>query len=196
MRLAGSKKETVLRLRYFAFDSDGVLFPNTVWEGVSVNNEIFKPKIRSYYDGQGISLLRALGFRICVITNEKDHNANGVRETVRKWNGLPSCQKQGGWPPVELFEGRGGVKKLETLELWLAMHGGTLEECGAMGDDLVDAEMLRAVAFPTAPSSAEKAIRDMCLFVSRRKGGEGAVRDLANHCVRVFGKDPLNLPYE
>jgi 3-deoxy-D-manno-octulosonate 8-phosphate phosphatase (KDO 8-P phosphatase) len=191
--------DTFSRLRFFAFDSDGVLFPNTVWEGTELSGEAFRPKIRSYYDGQGLSLLRALGFRLCIITNEKGAHAAGVRSAIAKWNALPSSQKspdEGGWPPIELFEGCGGRRKLEILEKWLSTNGGTLEECGAMGDDLVDVPMLQAVAFSASPRSAEKAVRDICDFVSERSGGEGAVRDLANHLVAAFGKDPLELPYE
>ncbi len=188
--------ELARNLRFFAFDSDGVLFPNTVWEGVKVGGAAFKPKIRSYYDGQGISLMRSLGLRVCVITNEKGANAAGVRALVQKLNKLPSCLS-GVWPAVELFEGCGGPRKLKQLEIWLKLHGGTLASCGAMGDDLVDAHMLQAVGFAAAPASAEEAVKKLCAFVSRRPGGEGAVRDLANFLVEdVHHADPLSLSYE
>lgn len=184
-------------LRFFAFDSDGCLFPNEVWEGVTVNGVQVKPKIRSYYDGQGISLMRALGIRICVITNERYENAFGVRSAVKKWNDLPSCRNgHGEWPQVDLFEGYGGARKLMKLRDWLAEHGGALSECGAMGDDLVDVPMLKAVGFAAAPASAEKSVKAVCDFVSERDGGHGAIRDLANFLVGHFGKDPLELPFE
>ncbi|HVM58913.1 MAG TPA: hypothetical protein VMT80_01115 [Candidatus Paceibacterota bacterium] len=182
-------------LRFFAFDSDGCLFPNDVWEGMAVGDSALKPKIRSYYDGQGMSLLRALGIRLCVITNEQGSNAAAVRGALDKWNSLPSCKNEL-WHPIELFEGCGGPRKLETLDRWLKKHGGSCGECGAMGDDLVDVAMLRAVAFAAAPSSGEEAVRKLCHFVSKRPGGAGAVRDLANFLVAVHKKDPLELPFE
>ncbi len=187
------------KLKFFAFDSDGCLFPNNVWEGVTIEvggkSVSFKPKVRSYYDGQGMSLIRALGIRTCVITNEKGDNAAGVRGVVQKWNDLPSS-KSGAWPQVELFEGCGGRRKLETLLSWLGKYDGSLDECGAMGDDLVDVPMLEKVAFRAAPVTAEKAIRDICDFVSARAGGEGALRDLANYLVQVRGINPLTLPFD
>ncbi len=187
--------ERAREVSFFAFDSDGCLFPNTVWEGVEIGGVKFKPKIRTYYDGQGLSLMRALGIRLCVITNEKDDNAAGVRALVERLNNLPSC-KSGAWPPIDLFEGCGGPKKLETLKEWLAKHGGTLNQCGAMGDDLVDVAMLKAVHFSAAPISGEEAIKRICHFVSIRPGGEGAIRDLANFLVEVVHKkDPFELPY-
>ena len=184
---------------HFAFDSDGCLFSNIVWEGVSLTfgrrRFVIKPKLRSFYDGQGVSLMRELGIRICVITNEKGDNAQGVRATVEKWNSLPSCS-EGRWPRVELFEGCGGPRKLLTLEGWLQQSDGVLGRCGAMGDDLVDVPMLRAVRFSAAPASAEEAIKSLCHFVTKRAGGEGAVRDVANFFVEVHGKNPLELPFE
>ncbi len=184
---------------HFAFDSDGCLFSNIVWEGVSVTfgrrTVVIKPKLRSFYDGQGVSLMRALGIRICVITNEKNDNAQGVRAMVEKWNGLPSC-REGRWPPVELFEGCGGQRKLEALEVWLDRSKGSLACCGAMGDDLVDVPMLQAVRFSAAPASAEEAVKSLCHFVTDRPGGEGAVRDVANFFLEANGKNPLELPFE
>ena len=194
-----TKEAVAARLKFFAFDSDGCLFPNTVWEGVTVEvggkDVGFNPKVRSYYDGQDMSLIRAIGLRVCVITNEKDANATGVRHVVEKWNNLPSS-KNGTWPIVELFEGCGGRRKLETLSAWLIKHGGALSECGAMGDDLVDVPMLQQVAFRAAPSSAEELVRNICHFVSTRPGGEGAVRDLANFLVKVRGLNPFDLPFD
>src|SRR5450756_663446 len=85
------------QIRVFFCDSDGVLFPNTVLMGAP-----YKAKYRSYYDGQGISLLRAVGIRVVFITNEKGDAAAALRETVAKLNSLPSSkpQKADGWEPV------------------------------------------------------------------------------------------------
>jgi 3-deoxy-D-manno-octulosonate 8-phosphate phosphatase KdsC-like HAD superfamily phosphatase len=118
---------------------------------------------------------------------------------VEKLNRLPSSLKKledGGWPPIDLFEGCGGGKKLEVLKDWLSESNGTLEECGAMGDDLVDVPMLKAAVFRAAPISGEKAVKDICHFVSERNGGEGAVRDLVNYILQVQGKNPFDLPFE
>ena len=187
------------QIRFFVFDSDGVLFPNIVWEGVSIEGAPFRPKLRSYYDGQGISLMRALGIKICIITNAAESHAAGIRGFVEKLNSLPSARKsehEGGWSPIQLFEGRGGRRKLETLQGWLQEQGGTLEESGAMGDDLVDVPMLKAVGFAAAPASAEQAIKDICHFVSERNAGEGAVRDVGNFFVAQHGKNPFELPFD
>jgi 3-deoxy-D-manno-octulosonate 8-phosphate phosphatase KdsC-like HAD superfamily phosphatase len=150
-------------IRVAFFDSDGVLFPNIVLMGA-----LSKPKYRSYYDGQGISLLRAIGIRVVFITNEKNESAAAVRETVEKWNDLPSSKpkKADGWEQAVLYEGRGGPKKLETalehLEKLKVKEGLDIsfDECSYMGDDLIDAQLLKAVRLSAAPAQAEEGYQE------------------------------------
>lgn len=179
------------RIKVFFCDSDGVLFPNTVLMGAP-----YKAKYRSYYDGLGLLFLRELGIRVVFITNEKGDSATALRETVEKLNGLPSSkpQKADGWEPVIIYEGRNGAKKLETAEAFLAENGLTFAEAAYMGDDLIDAPLLRAVALPAAPAQAEEVIKNICTFVAKREGGAGAIRDFANMLVEARGIDPFTLP--
>lgn len=178
------------QIKVFFCDSDGVMFPNTVLMGAP-----YKAKYRSYYDGQGISLLRAVGIRVVFITNEKGESAAAIRETVEKLNSLPSSkpQKADGWEPVTLYEGRGGTKKLETAQEFLTQNNFTLEESAYMGDDLIDAPLLRAVSLSAAPAQAEVAIKNICKFVATREGGAGAIRDFANMVLEARDIDPFSL---
>lgn len=179
------------KIRVFFCDSDGVLFPNTVLMGAP-----YKAKYRSYYDGLGLLFLRELGIRVVFITNEKGESAAALRETVEKLNSLPSSkpQKVDGWEPIIVYEGRNGAKKLETAKEFLDENNLSFEDAAYMGDDLIDAPLLRAVALPAAPAQAEEAIKSLCIFVAVRGGGEGAIRDFANMVVEARGIDPLTLP--
>ncbi|MDB4992178.1 MAG: kdsC [Parcubacteria group bacterium] len=178
-------------IKVLFLDSDGVIFPNTVLMGAP-----FMAKSRSYYDGQGISLLRAIGIRIAIITNEKDQAADAIRTTVEKWNSLPSSkpQQSDGWEPIVLYEGCGGEQKSAAAEEFLASRGLSFSDAGFMGDDMVDVPLLRTVALPAAPASAERAIRDLCTFVAERNGGEGAIRDFTNMILAARNIDPFLLP--
>jgi 3-deoxy-D-manno-octulosonate 8-phosphate phosphatase (KDO 8-P phosphatase) len=180
-------------IRVFFCDADGVLFTGGVTMGAPQ-----KAKERSYVDGQGVSLLRAAGLRVVFITNEREENAIALRETVAKWNSLPSSkpQKPDGWEPVAMYEGCGGEKKLGAAKEFLEKSGFTLAQAAYMGDDLVDAPLLKAVALPVAPASAEEAIQKLCMFVSSRRGGAGAIRDFANAVLEARGIDPLTLPLQ
>ncbi len=180
------------RIKAVIFDVDGVFTNNQVLEGAP-----YKAKRRSYYDGQGVSLLRAIGIKIACITNEKGDSAKAITDLVEKWNNLPSSSKtegDGGWSHVVLYPGMGGPRKVEAAEQFLSSIGVSFEECAMMGDDLVDMPLLRKVGFPAAPAQAEKAVKKIALFISERQGGAGAVRDFANFILDSRGIDPTTLP--
>lgn len=181
-------------IRAMIFDVDGVLTDNRVPVGKGGGES----RMRSYYDGQGISLLRAIGLHLCFITNEKGGSAAGLLELIEKLNNLPSSKSEanpGGWHHVKLYTGMGGAKKVVAAEEFLSEINIPFEQAGFMGDDLVDINLLRRVAFRAAPASAEKVIKDMCHFVSKRPGGYGAIRDLANFILEVRRIDSTSLPY-
>lgn len=189
-----SLNERTRSIRFLATDADGVLFDNSAWHGLIIDGVSRKPKIRSHYDGQGISLLRAIGIRVCVITSSHDIDSLPTRELVDRWNELPSAQGMGGWLPVELFENSEGSVKETVLRAWLSRHGGSSEECAVIGNDLGDAAMLSIAGLACAPADAELFIKKMCHFVTPRNGGSGAIRDVANLILDVMDINPLTLP--
>ena len=180
------------KIRVVFSDVDGVFTNNQVLEGAP-----YKAKWRSYYDGQGVSLLRAIGIRVCLITNEKGDAARHIEDVVAKWNGLPSSSKiqgDGGWELVRLFTGMGGPRKVEAAEEFLKETGCSFEDCAFMGDDLVDVPLLKEVALRAVPISGEQVVKRMAHFISEREGGMGAFRDFANFVLGVREIDPLELP--
>lgn len=193
--MVSNKEEVIKNLKAFAFDVDGVLFPNEVWW---FSDDTFM-KRRSLYDGQAISLLRAMGIHVTFITSAKGMMAKPIESLIEKWNQLPSSKSElnpDGWAPVSLTTSQNSMQKLATLDAWLKEVGATREECGAMGDDLVDLEMLNVVAFKAAPVQAESVIRERVDFVSTRQGGKGAIRDLVNYIAEVRGIDVTKLPLQ
>ncbi len=183
------------RAKAVCFDGDGVFTDNTEVIGFPLSESVPKMvlKLRSHYDGQGVSLLRAIGIRVAIITNEEHAGAQAITSLVGRWNGLPSVQS-GAWHKVDLFLGAAGEKKKEKLIEWTRKIGVSLEETAVMGDDLVDYPMLTVAGFRAAPSSAEKVVLDIADFVSVRPGGSGAVRDFVNEILMVRGIDQTKLP--
>lgn len=189
---AAEALELARKIKVVFLDVDGVLTNNQVLEGAP-----YKAKWRSYYDGQGVSMLRAIGLHVVLITNEKDESAKHIVDTVEKWNNLVSSSKNpgdGGWHRVKLFTGMGGDKKIIAAKQYLEEVGLSFEDCGFMGDDLVDVPLLKAVALRAAPASADLHVRKFVHFVSERHGGSGAVRDFANFVLEAREIDPFSLP--
>lgn len=51
------------------------------------------------------------------------------------------------------------------------------EEVAYMGDDLVDIPLLKRVGMSFAPSSAHYFVKKFCKYITKNKGGEGALRE-------------------
>ncbi|MEZ6183601.1 MAG: alpha/beta fold hydrolase [Planctomycetota bacterium] len=78
--------------------------------------------------------------------------------------------------------------KLAELPRVLAALGVEAHEVAYMGDDLPDLGVLRAVGFPTAPRDACQEVRQVARYVTEARGGEGAVRELAEHLLKAQGR--------
>lgn len=171
---------------------NGVFTDNRELEGAP-----FKAKWRSHYDGQGVSLLRAVGIQVIMVTNERDEAAQYIKNLVIRWNtALPSSSK---WKPVHLFTGVRFADELELIEDWRVMDIFP-ERCAGMEHDLFFAPILKRVALPAAPITAEPAIKEYVQsvdgFISERPAGNGAFRDFANFILASRGIDPFALSPE
>ncbi|HOG37368.1 MAG TPA: HAD hydrolase family protein [Candidatus Paceibacterota bacterium] len=196
MLIKGKKlKEVASRVKAVAMDVDGCLLPDV--ECLLPAEQV--AKFRSRVDGQGVSLMRAIGLSVVFITAEKKGTPGfePIKRLVDNWNRLPSSQINKGdnhWPMVELFGGKDTQSKGDILTAWLKEKKIKVEECAVMGDDLVDVPMLKIGGFKVAPVSAENTIKELADWVTDRPGGFGAVRDLANLLVSVKKIDPYSLP--
>lgn len=185
-------QEIAKKIKVVFSDVDGVFTNNQVLEGAP-----YKSKYRSYYDGQGVSLLRAIGLDVALITNEKGDSAKHILDVVEKWNTLPSSSKiegDGGWKHVKIYTGMGGSRKLEAAMDFLKEKNISFDECAYIGDDLVDVPLMQKVALRAAPINADPHIKKIAHFISEREGGKGAFRDFANFILEARGIDPLTLP--
>lgn len=181
----------VSRMQAVILDFDGVFTDNSVLEGESIHP--LKQKRWSYHDGIGVSILRAIGIPVCIVTGTKDAHAYTAETVVKRWNELRSA-REGNWKPVTLFTGVSGVSKVLAAEQWLSNLDVSWGDSLAMGDDLPDVALLQRAGVTLAPVSAELCIQEIVDVVTRRKGGFGAVRDLANLVLESKGLDPLSLP--
>lgn len=154
------------KIRAFAFDVDGVLSGNCVTllpDGEPVRSANIK-------DGYALQLAAKKGFTTAIITGGK---SQAVR---RRYEGLHI-------PYIYM----GASMKIEIFRRWLSETGLKAEEVLYMGDDIPDYEVLRACGCPCCPSDAAPEIREICLYVSHRAGGEGCVRDVIEQVLRAQG---------
>lgn len=155
------------RVRMLATDVDGVLTDAGMYYTES-GDELKKFNTR---DGMGIKMLQAAGFVTAFITREK----------------TAIVERRGGKLAVPEIH-QGVDDKLAVLSRLAKKYGLTLDQVAYIGDDVNDLDVLRAVGLSAAPADAMPAVLRAVRYVCAKKGGEGAVRELADLILAARGK--------
>lgn len=164
-RNASSKKHPssfrplLKRIRLFATDVDGVLTDGGMYYTES-GDELKKFNTR---DGMGIKLLQRAGLITALITQEETKLVarRGERLTI------PEVHQR-------IFD------KLSRLRDIAARYQIALDEVAYMGDDVNDVETLQVVGFSATPADGMPPVKKTVHYICRLKGGEGAVREVAD----------------
>ena len=161
---------TLQRIRLFATDVDGVLTDG----GMYYTDSGQQMKKFNVWDGMGLALLRKAGLTLGIITTEE------TRLVAQRANKLQITEvHQGVWD------------KLGVLREMGARYGIALQEMAFIGDDINDREALQAVGFSASPADGRPEIRKLVHYVCKAKGGEGAVRELADMILAAQTKQGL-----
>lgn len=161
-RLTGILK----RIRLVATDVDGVLTDGGLYYSDS-GEQIKKFNV---WDGLGLVLLKRAGLVTAIITMDQTPLVN-VRAAK-----------------LGISEIHQGVKdKLAVLKGLSLKYGIPLEEIAYVGDDITDLPALGAVGFSAAPANAREPVRKKVRYVCKAKGGEGAVREVADLILAAQG---------
>ena len=153
-----SIRSLLQEIRLFATDVDGVLTDAGMYYSES-GDEWKKFNTR---DGMGIKLLQKAGLITAIVTQER------TRLVARRAEKLAI---------PELHQGV--MDKLSVIREMAARHGISLQQVAYIGDDVNDIEALQAVGFSAAPADGLPQVLKVVDYVCRQKGGEGAVRELA-----------------
>jgi len=150
-------------------DFDGVLTDGHVYVNDQGTETVccFRP------DSMGIKLLKKLNFKIVVISTEKS-------TVIDK-----RCEKMG----IDFYKMKTTHpdEKLETMLKWITDNNLKPENVVYIGDDLNDLScMLSPGIFPVAPANAYDVVQEIAWYVTKKSGGNGAVRELCN--LLVSGK--------
>lgn len=160
-------KSRLTRVKAFIFDVDGVLTDGSV----TLMPDGEQVRVMNIKDGYALQLAVKKGFKIAIISG-------GRSEMVRKrLNNL-------GITDVYL----GAHTKIEQYAELLELYGLHPDEVLYMGDDIPDYEVMKKVGVPTCPKDSAPEIKNICLYVSDKNGGKGAVRDVIEQVLKVQNK--------
>ena len=165
-----SRANILKGLRLFATDVDGVLTDGGMYYADS-GEEMKKFQTR---DGMGIKLLQAEGIITAIITME---NTKLVSRRAEKL-AIPEIHQ-------------GARDKLAVIRELVEKYQLTFDQVAYMGDDVNDVQALRAVGFSGAPGDCIDPVRRVVHYVCRKRGGEGAVREVVDLILKARGAKPL-----
>lgn len=140
------------------FDFDGVFTDNRVLTMQDGNEGVFC--CRS--DGIGLSALRNVDVKLFVISTETNP-VTGVRCNKLKLDYIQNC-----------------TDKPAALRRITSEFAIPLEKTAHMGNDINDLECLKIVGIPVCVRDSHKDIIPFCKYVTRKKGGYGAVREFCD----------------
>jgi 3-deoxy-D-manno-octulosonate 8-phosphate phosphatase (KDO 8-P phosphatase) len=146
------------RVRLVSFDFDGVFTDNTVY--VSERGE---ESVRCWRgDGLGLQRLEAKGIDSVILSTE----TNPVVAMRAK--------------KLKRFCLHGVADKLKELTRLASERGLELSETAYVGNDINDAECLRAVGLAIVVADAHPDVMGIAHYVTRLSGGRGAVREVCD----------------
>jgi len=85
---------------------------------------------------------------------------------------------------------QGALNKKEVFKKILQKHNLAADSVAYMGDDIIDIPVLRQVGFSAAVADAVDVVRKSVDYVTKNKGGHGAVRELCEMILQMQGKWP------
>ena len=157
------------RVRVVALDVDGVLTDGRIY----VADDGARIRAFDVKDGSGIVYLQRVGVRVALLSGE---SRDAVRHRAERL----------GIETVLL----GYKDKREGLAHLLAAEKVEADAVAYVGDDLPDIPVMTRVGLAIAVRDAHPLVRGVAHWVTRRPGGRGAVREVAERLLKVKGLWP------
>ena len=152
------------RIKAFLLDVDGVLTDGSV----AMTDYGIENRVITMMDAESIKAAQDIGVQFGIITT----HASDIVIARAKEVGIHDIY-HGMYDKAEAYV---EFKKLYELQD---------EEIAFMGDGILDLSVLKRVGFAATPSNAHGAARMAAHYVSRYRGGYGAVREVLTMLVRV-----------
>lgn len=154
------------RVRLMIFDVDGILTDGNLYYGPQ--GELIKTF--NVLDGHGIKLLQQSGVAAAIISARQS-------ETV--------ARRAADLGIRHLYQG--AHDKKSAFEQLLTQTGIAREDCGFIGDDVIDLPILLRVGFAASVPNAHVEVRSRVHYVTQAGGGRGAARELCDFILRAQG---------
>jgi N-acylneuraminate cytidylyltransferase len=157
------KKYDLKNIKILLTDSDGVLTDGGMYY-TEKGDELKKFNTK---DGMAFELLKKAGIITGIITGE---NINLVKRRGEKLN---------------VDELHLGIKnKMQTINHICKKYDISYENIAYIGDDINDLEVIKCVGFGCSVKDAMECVKEEAKYITKAKGGQGAVREIAELIIK------------
>jgi 3-deoxy-D-manno-octulosonate 8-phosphate phosphatase (KDO 8-P phosphatase) len=159
-------KKIAQSIKLLILDVDGVLTDGSI----ILDDRGNEYKLFHVRDGHGIKMLMKTGVEVALITGRKSQVVRrraeelGIREVFQK------CHDK--------------VAAYQDLLRRYSLDEG---EVAYVGDDIVDGPVMNRVGLPIAVSDADPRVKKYALYVTKHRGGRGAVREVTDYILEAKG---------
>jgi 3-deoxy-D-manno-octulosonate 8-phosphate phosphatase (KDO 8-P phosphatase) len=125
------------------------------------------------------------------------HTRDGIAVALARRAGLRTAMITGETSPIAKVRGDklgvdavvlGARRKADTVEALLAEHALTPAAVAFIGDDLLDVPAMQRAGLAVTVADAPDEVKAVAHLVTRRRGGEGAVRECVEVILRAQGR--------
>ena len=172
------------KIKLLALDCDGVFTPLYIDTGIIMTKEaasqhtgrdfiyVFESARFSHKDGQGIDLVRKenIGVSVMILTTQRSGYVQ-----ARAWKlGIPLVQNK---------------DKVSGLKEWMKENHPKvgLKDVCFVGDSTGDIDIMKIVGISVCVRDGAKEAKKIADYVTKQKGGEGAVREVCDLILKAKG---------
>ena len=154
-------------IKLVIIDVDGVLTDGTIY----IDSEGRETKAFTVLDGTGIAYLHRSGIKTAIISGRT------CKSVIYRAKELDI---------TDVYQG--AKNKLDAYKEILKKYALRDEEICYIGDDLIDLPIFHRVGFPVAVANASPIVKQQSIYVTKAKGGCGAVREVAEKILKFQDK--------
>ena len=160
-------KDRLAKIRYIVVDVDGTMTDAGIYYD-DHGNELKKFCTK---DAAGYFAAHQAGLKIVVLTGRECYAVTRRMEEMKVEYILQNVKR-----------------KAPVLREFMVEHELQKENIAYIGDDLNDYEAMKLAGFTGCPADSCDEIRNLADYISTVRGGQGAVRDVIEHILRIRGE--------
>ncbi|MBN1365458.1 MAG: HAD-IIIA family hydrolase [Syntrophaceae bacterium] len=160
-------KDKLKKIKLLILDVDGVMTDGRIIMD-DKGHEIKNFNVR---DGHGLKILQRYGIKVAIITGRQSK----VTEYRAKDLDIEDVYQS-------------AFNKKDIFEKILKKHKLSASETAFIGDDIVDAPVLKKVGFSAVVSDAHDVVKKQADYITNKKGGQGAIREVCEMILQAQDK--------